>query len=192
MRLMACAVAAGAVALLAAAPGIAGKGGPTPDPLGGWDGVVAPTRRRPLRRVAGLERRRGRRRARQRRARAPLRDASRALGDSAGRLDGTTDGISADGGRLVLASIARGHAAPDDVRRARTRDAAVARRIDAPRPLGVRRALARRPTIYAIQYRARGRSRATASARSARHRQAVRRHRSSTSASRTRRCAARR
>ena len=41
MKTLTCAVAAVAAALLAASPGTAGKGGPTPDPLGGWDGVVS-------------------------------------------------------------------------------------------------------------------------------------------------------
>ena len=41
MKILTCAAAAVAAALLAASPGTAGKGGPTPDPLGGWDGVVS-------------------------------------------------------------------------------------------------------------------------------------------------------
>ncbi len=40
MRILICAAAALAAGLLVVAPGTAGKGGPSPDPLLGWDGVV--------------------------------------------------------------------------------------------------------------------------------------------------------
>jgi len=43
MRILTSAAAALAVALLAASPVTAGKGGPSPDPLFGWDGVVSPS-----------------------------------------------------------------------------------------------------------------------------------------------------
>lgn len=105
MRILIGAAAALAAALLLVAPGTAGKGGPSPDPLLGWDGVVGakggiryvalPGRGTTT--VAGVRTGDGR----------VLRFATvrGLLGIPQVTWDGTTDGISANGQRLVLASI---------------------------------------------------------------------------------------
>ena len=105
MRILTSAAVALAVALLAASPGTAGKGGPSPDPLFGWDGVVSPSGAvryvtlpaRDATTVAGVRVRDGR----------VLRYATvRGLvGIPQVTWDGTTDGISANGQKLVLASF---------------------------------------------------------------------------------------
>ena len=105
MKTLTCAAAAVAAALLAASPGTAGKGGPTPDPLGGWDGVVSASGAvryvalpgRGTTTVAGVRVSDGR----------VLRYATvpGLLGIPQVTWDGKTDGISANGQRLVLASI---------------------------------------------------------------------------------------
>ena len=191
MRILTCAAAALAAALLVVAPGTAGKGGPTPDPLLGWDGVVSRERRASATSRFPARHDDGRRRARQRRARAPLRHGSRARSGSR-RSRGT-------GRRTASRPTARGscwprsRAARSASRRpssscGRTR-LSVQRRIelsghwvfDAISPDG--------STIYAVQYADLShysvRAIDTVSGR-------VPRRRSSTSASPTRRCAARR
>jgi hypothetical protein len=105
MRILTCAAAALAAALLVVAPGTAGKGGPSPDPLGGWDGVVAAAgtvRYVALpgggtTSVAAVRVRDGR----------VLRYATvrGTLGIPQVAWDGTADGLSANGQKLVLASI---------------------------------------------------------------------------------------
>ena len=105
MRILTTAAAALAAAMLAASPGTAGKGGPSPDPLLGWDGVVSASgtvRYVALpgggtTAVAGVRVRDGR----------VLRYATLRglLGIPQVTWDGTTDGISANGKRLVLASF---------------------------------------------------------------------------------------
>ena len=153
MRILTSAAVALAVALLAASPSTAGKGGPSPDPLFGWNGVVSPSGT--VRYVA-----------------LPARDATaiaavrvrdgRVLryGTLRGLLgipqvtwDGTTDGISANGQKLVLASFT---SRPLGLRTTfvvlRANSLAVQRRIelaghwvfDAISPDG--------STIYAVQY----------------------------------------
>ena len=105
MRILICAAAALAGGLLVVAPGTAGKGGPSPDPLLGWDGVVGASGGiryvalpgRGTTTVAGVRTGDGR----------VLRFAtvSGSLGIPQVTWDGTTDGISANGQRLVLASF---------------------------------------------------------------------------------------
>ena len=105
MRILICAAAALAAGLLVVAPGTAGKGGPSPDPLLGWDGVVGASGGiryvalpgRGTTTVAGVRTGDGR----------VLRFAtvSGSLGIPQVTWDGTTDGISANGQKLVLASI---------------------------------------------------------------------------------------
>ena len=105
MRILICAAAALAGGLLVVAPGTAGKGGPSPDPLLGWDGVVGASGGiryvalpgRGATTVAGVRTGDGR----------VLRFAtvSGSLGIPQVTWDGTTDGISANGKKLVLASI---------------------------------------------------------------------------------------
>ena len=105
MRLIVCAAAVGVVACLAAAPGMAGKGGPTPDPLFGWEGVTSPSGA--VRYVAMAD-------WKQSTMVATIRvEDGRVMGWGTfkGTLgiplvawDGTKDGLSADGKRLVLAS----------------------------------------------------------------------------------------
>ena len=177
-------------ALLVVSPGTAGKGGPSPDPLLGWDGVVGASGGiryvalpgRGTTTVAGVRTGDGR----------VLRFATvrGLLGIPQVTWDGTTDGISANGQRLVLASITSrplGLQTTFVVLRANT--LGVQRRIelsghwvfDAISPDG--------STIYAVQYTDLShysvRAIDTVSGR-------VPRRRSSTSASPTRRCAARR
>ncbi len=190
MKTLTCAAAAVAAALLAASPGTAGKGGPTPDPLGGWDGVVSASGAvryvalpgRGTTTVAGVRVSDGR----------VLRYATvpGLLGIPQVTWDGKTDGISANGQRLVLASITSrplGLQTTFVVLRANT--LGVQRRIelsghwvfDAISPTGRRSTPSSTPT-----------SRTTAFAPSTRSAAACSQRRSSTSASPTRRCAARR
>jgi hypothetical protein len=106
MKTTTCALAALFIALVAVAHGAASKGGPTPDPLVGWDGVkasggavryVALSGGSHATTVAALRVRDGR----------VLRFAvvPGVLGIPQVAWDGTSDGISADGQRLVLTSI---------------------------------------------------------------------------------------
>ena len=153
MRILIGAAAALAAALLLVAPGTAGKGGPSPDPLLGWDGVVGPKGGiryvalpgRDTTTVAGVRTGDGR----------VLRFAtvSGSLGIPQVTWDGTTDGISANGQKLVLASItSRALGAKTTFVVLRANSLGVQRRIeltghwvfDAISPDG--------STIYAVQY----------------------------------------
>lgn len=105
MKILTCTAAAVVASLLVVTAGTAGKGGPSPDPLIGWDGIVGsggavryvalPGGKTTA--VAGVRVRDGR----------VLRFATvrGSLGIPQVAWDGTTDGISANGQRLVLASI---------------------------------------------------------------------------------------
>ena len=153
MKTLTCAVAAVAAALLAASPGTAGKGGPTPDPLGGWDGVVSASGAVRYVALPGTRRDDGRRRARQRRARAPLRHGSWAARHPTGHV-GWKDGRHL--GERPEARAGLDHEpparSPDDLRRPagqHTRGPAPDRALG---PLGVRRDLPDGSTIYAVQY----------------------------------------
>jgi hypothetical protein len=105
MKILSCVATAVVAALVLVAQGTAGKGGPTPDPLFGWDGVVAPggsVRYVALpaggsTAIAGVRVRDGR----------VLRYATvRGLvGIPQVTWDGTADGVSANGQTLVLASF---------------------------------------------------------------------------------------
>ena len=153
MRILTCAAAAVAAALLVASPGTAGKGGPSPDPLLGWDGVVAPggtVRYVALpgggtTTVAGVRVGDGR----------VLRYATvRGLvGIPQVTWDGTTDGISANGGRLVLASIT---SRPLGLRTTfvvlRARSLGLQRRIELPGHWVFDAISPDGSTIYAVQY----------------------------------------
>src|SRR5689334_4646171 len=105
MRLVAGAAAVAGVAMLLAGPGSAGKGGPTPDPLIGWGGVTAPgcavryvalTGGSQSTTVAAIRVRDG--------VVAGFGTLRGTLGIPVVSWDGTADGLSADGSRLVLAS----------------------------------------------------------------------------------------
>ena len=105
MRLGACIAAVGAAALLAAAPGTAGKGGPTPDPVFGWEGLTSQSGA--VRYVAMAD-------WKQSTTVATIRTRDGVVtgwGTFPGTLgipmvtwDGTKDGLSVNGRRLVLAS----------------------------------------------------------------------------------------
>jgi len=159
MRLVACAAAVVATALLAAATGSAGKGGPTPDPLFGWDGVTSSSGA--VRYVALLGE------AQQSTTVASIRvKDGRVLGSGSFKgmvgiplaaWDGTPDGLSADGKRLVLASYSnRAYALSTAFVVVDTKTMRTVRRIelaghwafDALSPNG--------KTIYALQYGAPG------------------------------------
>ena len=145
MKILTCAAAAVAAALLAASPGTAGKGGPTPDPLVGWDGVVSASGAVRYVALPGARHDDGRRRARQRRARAPLRHGSRAARHPTGHVgrdDGRHLGQRPEArARLDHEPPAR---SPDDLRRPAGQHARGPAPDRALGPLGVRRDLTRR------------------------------------------------
>ena len=128
---------------LVVAPGTAGKGGPTPDPLFGWEGITSPSGGVRYVAMAGRARPWSPRPGRGR-PRAPVGHGEGSLGIPLVTWDGTNDGLSADGQRLVLASITcRAARRPTTfVVLGRTRWSSAPDR--ALRPLGVRRPLAER------------------------------------------------
>ena len=186
----------GAAALLAAAPGIAGKGGPTPDPLFGWEGVTSPSGG--VRYVALADWKQiddGRRDPRRGRPRDRLGELQgHARGSPRSRWDGTKDGLSADGRRLVLASYSSRAVRPaHDVPRPRREDAASrVRRIELPGHWAFDALSPNGTTIYALQYGAPGSGHYERARDRRRHAATSCPGRSSTSASPTRRCSARR
>ena len=157
MKLLACAAAVGA-ALVAAAPGTAGKGGPTPDPLFGWDGITAPdgvvryvaladwkgsttvaTIRVGNGRVTGWSTFKG------------------TLGIPEVTWDGTSDGLSADGRRLVLASYSnRAYALRTTFVVLDTKTMTSQRRIELPGHWAFDALSRDGKTIYALEYGAPG------------------------------------
>ena len=158
MRLVACAAAAVAAALLAAAPGTAGKGGPTPDPLFGWDGITSPSGA--TRYVAMAD-------WKQSTIVAAIRVADGRVtgwGTFKGSLgipqvtwDGVADGLSADGKRLVLASYSpRAYARDTTFVVVDTRTMKEVRRIDLPGHWAFDALAPNGKTIYALRYGAPG------------------------------------
>jgi len=154
MRLVACAATVIAAALVAAAPGLAGKGGPTPDPLFGWDGVTSPSGA--IRYVAMAD-------WKQSTMVATIRvKDGRVTGWGTFRgsvgiplvtWDGTKDGLSADGKRLVLASYS-----PQEYARTTTfvvvdtKTMKSLRRIELPGHWAFDALSPNGRTIYALQY----------------------------------------
>jgi hypothetical protein len=157
MRLIACAAAAAAAALLLAAPGTAGKGGPTPDPLFGWEGITS--QNGALRYVALL----GPKSTTV--ATIRVRDGRVAgwgtftgsVGIPLVSFDGTPDGLSADGMRLVLASYtARTYALKTSFVVVDTKTMKALRRIELPGHWAFDALSPNGKTIYALQYGAPG------------------------------------
>ena len=158
MRFVACAAAVAAAALLGAAPGTAGKGGPTPDPLFGWEGVTSPTGA--VRYVALAD-------WKQSTMVATIRVKDGRVtgwGTFEGTLgipqvtwDGVKDGISADGKRLVLASYSqRAYALRTTFVVLDTRTMKSLRRIELPGHWAFDALSPNGSTIYALQYGAPG------------------------------------
>ena len=146
MRLVACAAAAGAVALLAAAPGTRRQGRADARSALRLAGVTSPSGA--VRYVAMAD-------WKQSTMVATIRvEDGRVLAGAPSEgpwespwsaWDGTKDGLSADGKRLVLASYSpRSYSLRTTVRRGRHDDDGVAATDRAPRPLGLRRPLAER------------------------------------------------
>ena len=158
MRLIACATALAAAALLAAAPGMAGKGGPTPDPLFGWDGISSPGGA--VRYVALAD-------WKQSTTLATIQVANGrvtgwgifkgTLGIPQVTWDGTRDGLSADGKRLVLASYSnRAYALRTTFVVVDTKTLQSRRRIELPGHWAFDALSRDGKTIYALQYGAPG------------------------------------
>ena len=158
MRSIACAAAVAAVALMAAAPGTAGKGGPTPDPLFGWDGITSQSGA--IRYVALADWKRSTTLAVIR----VLDGRVTGWGTFQGTLgipevtwDGTRDGLSADGRRLVLASYSeRPYALRTTFVVVDTRTLQALRRIELPGHWAFDALSRDGKTIYALQYGAPG------------------------------------
>jgi len=154
MRLATCIAALCALTLLLVAPGTAGKGGPTPDPLVGWDGVVAPggaTRYVALSGASGttalaaIQTRDGRV--------TNWRSLAGSFGIPQVAWDGTRDGLSADGRRLVLSSIsARAYALRTSFVVVETKTLRSLKRIDLTGHWAFDALSPDGKTIYALQY----------------------------------------
>jgi hypothetical protein len=158
MRLVACAAAVGAAALLAAAPGTAGKGGPTPDPLFGWDGIT--TASGAIRYVAMADWKGSTMIASIR-----VKDGrvtgwgtfKGSLGIPLATWDGTKDGLSATGKRLVIASYSTQAYAPNTTFVVvDTKTMKSVRRIELPGHWAFDALSPNGRTIYALQYGAPG------------------------------------
>ena len=173
---------------------MAGKGGPTPDPLFGWEGVTSPSGA--VRYVAMAD-------WKQSTMVAAIRvKDGRVIGWATfkGTLgipqvtwDGTKDGLSADGRRLVLASYSpRPYSLRTTFAVVDTKTMQSVRRIELPGHWAFDALSPNGKTIYALQYGAPGLGPLRGARDRRRHRQGRARGRSSTSASPTRRCSARR
>jgi hypothetical protein len=158
MRFVACAAAVAAAALLVVAPGTAGKGGPTPDPLFGWDGVTAPGGA--VRYVALADWKQSTMLATIR-----VKDGKvNGFGSFKGTLgipqvtwDGTKDGLSADGRRLVLASYSpRAYSLRTTFLVVDTKTMKALRRIELPGHWAFDAVSRDGKTIFALQYGAPG------------------------------------
>jgi hypothetical protein len=158
MRLVACAAALGAAALIVVTPGMAGKGGPTPDPLFGWEGVTSWSGA--VRYVALAD-------WKQSTTVATIRvkdgrvmgwgTFSGSVGIPLVTWDGKADGLSADGKRLVLASYStRAYALNTTFVVVDTKTMKSLRRIDLPGHWAFDAISPNGNTIYALQYGAPG------------------------------------
>jgi hypothetical protein len=158
MRFLTCVAVLGATTLLVVAPSTAGKGGPTPDPLVGWDGVVSPgggvryvalTGAPDSTTIAAIR----------------VRDG-RVIGFGSFRgtfgvpqvtWDGTRDGLSADGRRLVLSSFSsRAYALRTTFLVLDAKTLQARRRIELPGHWAFDALSHDGSTIYALQYGAPG------------------------------------
>ena len=158
MRFIACAATVVAVALVVVAPGLAGKGGPTPDPLFGWNGVTAPSGA--VRYVALADWKQS-----TTVATIQVKDGrvtgwatfAGTLGIPQVTWDGTMDGLSADGKRLVLASYSqRAYALRTSFVVVDTKAMKSLRRIELPGHWAFDALSPNGKTIYALQYGAPG------------------------------------
>jgi hypothetical protein len=158
MRFVSCIALFGTEALLLVSPGTAGKGGPTPDPLVGWDGVMSPggavryvtlTGTPGSTTVAAIRTRDGRV--------TNWRGVTGTFGVPQVSWDGTRDGLSANGRRLVLSSVSsRAYALRTTFLVLDTRSLRLLRRIELPGHWAFDALSPNGSTIYALQYGAAG------------------------------------